>query len=213
MGNYIFSADVLTEAVTADAADQSSSHDMGRNIIPMLVDQGQAFVYDFATNEVPGQKESEKGYWRDLGSLDAYHQASMDLVSADPTFDLYNPKWPVLTWHFPYPPAKFVHETGDRAGRAFDSIVSGGVIVSGGTVRRSILSPQVRINTYSTVEDSVLFENVDIGRGANIRRAIIDKNVHVPPGAHIGFDLEHDRERFTVSEGGVVVVEKDTVIE
>jgi glucose-1-phosphate adenylyltransferase len=213
MGNYVFNANLLREVVSADAADDDSSHDMGRNIIPRLVDEGKAWVYDFAQNLVPGQRKRERGYWRDVGSLDAYHQASMELVPIDPTFSLYNPKWPVLTWHFPYPPAKFVHEAGERSGRAFNSIVSGGVIVSGGTVRGSVLSPNVRINSFSTVEDSVLFENVNIGRGAKIRRAIIDKNVHVPPGAEIGYELEKDRERFTVSDGGVVVVAKDTVIE
>jgi glucose-1-phosphate adenylyltransferase len=213
MGNYVFNADLLEEAVTADAADKDSSHDMGRNIIPRLVEAGKAWVYDFGQNVVPGQEKRERGYWRDVGSLDAYHQASMDLVTIDPTFNLYNPDWPVLTWHFPYPPAKFVHEAGERSGRALNSIVSGGVIVSGGTVRGSVLSPQVRINSFSKVEDSVLFENVDIGRGATVRRAIIDKNVRVPPGEEIGVDLERDRDRFTVSEGGVVVVAKDTVIE
>jgi glucose-1-phosphate adenylyltransferase len=210
MGNYIFNASVLREAVTEDAANEDSSHDMGGNIIPMLVDLDQAWVYNFGKNVVPGQQERERGYWRDVGSLDAYHQASMDLVTIDPTFNLYNPRWPVLTWHYPHPPAKFVHEAGERSGRAFNSIVSSGVIVSGGTVRRSVLSPQVRINSFSTIEDSVLFDSVDIGRGATVRRAIIDKNVRVPPGEEIGVDLERDRERFTVSDGGVVVVAKDT---
>ncbi len=212
MGNYIFRADVLREVVTADAADKESRHDMGGNIIPALVEQGAARVYNFLSNKVPGQHEREVGYWRDVGTLDAYYQASMDLVSIDPVFDLYNRRWPILTGHYPYPPAKFVHELGPRVGRAVNSLVAPGVVVSGGNVRRSILSPGVRVNSFSEVDGSVLFENVNIGRNAVVRRAVIDKNVRVPDGEQIGVDLERDRERFTVSEDDVVVIEKGTVI-
>jgi glucose-1-phosphate adenylyltransferase len=213
MGNYIFRADVLREVVTADAEKPGSRHDMGGDIIPAMVEQGEAWVYNFLTNKIPGQNEREVGYWRDVGSLDAYYQASMDLVSIEPTFDLYNRRWPILTGHFPYPPAKFVHEVGQRVGRAVNSLVAPGAVVSGGNVRGSILSPDVRINSFSTVEESVLFENVDIGRNAVVRRAVIDKNVRVPDGAEIGVDLDRDRERFTVSEGGVVVIEKDALVD
>ena len=213
MGNYIFRADLLREVIVADAAKEESRHDMGGDIIPALVAQGEAWVYNFLSNEVPGQSKREVGYWRDVGSLDAYYQASMDLVSIDPVFDLYNRRWPILTGHFPHPPAKFVHEAGRRVGRAVNSLVASGAVVSGGNVRSSILSPGVRINSFSEVEGSVLFDSVDIGRHAVVRRAVIDKNVRVPDGAEIGVDLERDKQRFTVSEGGVVVVEKDTVIE
>jgi glucose-1-phosphate adenylyltransferase len=213
MGNYIFRADVLREVVTADAARKDSRHDMGGDVIPALVEQGEARVYNFLSNTVPGQQEREIGYWRDVGTLDAYYQASMDLVAIEPTFDLYNRRWPILTSHFPYPPAKFVHEHGPRVGRAVNSLVAPGAVVSGGNVRRSILSPEVRVNSFSQVEDSVLFQNVDVGRNAVVRRAVIDKNVRVPDGATIGVDPDRDRRRFTISEGGVVVIEKNAVID
>ena len=212
MGNYIFSADVLQEVVTADAERSDSRHDMGGDIIPALVARGEAWVYNFLSNRVPGQHEREVGYWRDVGTLDAYYQASMDLVSIEPVFDLYNKRWPILTGLFPHPPAKFVHDRGQRVGQAVDSLVAPGAIVSGGSVRRSILSPDVRVNSFAEVEDSVLFENVDVGRNAVVHRAVIDKNVRVPDGEKIGVDLERDRERFTISDDGVVVIEKGTVL-
>jgi glucose-1-phosphate adenylyltransferase len=161
---------------------------------------------------VPGQWERERGYWRDLGSLDAYYQASMDLVSVRPIFDLYNQKWPILTWQFPHPPAKFVHDTPERRGRALSSLVAAGALISGGSVRRSILASRVRVHSFAEIEDSVLFDNVEVGRGAVVRRAVIDKNVRIPEGETIGVDLERDRKRFTVSEGGVVVIAKGTVV-
>ncbi len=143
MGNYIFTTSTLVDALRTDAESTSSKHDMGGNIIPLLTEAGEAWVYDFDRNQVPGETEREHGYWRDVGTLDAYYQASMDLVSVEPIFNLYNMDWPILTWHFPHPPAKFVHESGDRAGRALNSLVSHGAVVSGGLVRGSILSPGV----------------------------------------------------------------------
>lgn len=213
MGNYIFDVEVLKKAVIEDAEQSNSKHDMGANIIPRLVAEERAWVYDFNRNLVPGQSETERGYWRDVGTLDAYYMASMDLVAVTPVFDLYNSEWPILTWLFPRPPAKFVHENAERQGKALNSLVANGVIVSGGTVRRSILSPGVRIHSFALIEDSVLFDNVHIGRGAVVRRAVIDKNVRIPEGFRIGVDPEADRQRFTVSAGGVVVIGKDTVLE
>lgn len=212
MGNYIFTTEALRDVVVADAADENSKHDLGANIIPRLVEEGTAWVYDFAKNQVPGQSERERGYWRDVGSLDAYYEASMDLIAATPVFDLYNRRWPILTWRFPYPPAKFVHDFDGRRGQALDSLVAAGVIVSGSTVRRSILSVLSRVHSLAEVTDSVLFDEVEVGRAAIVRRAILDKSVVVEDEAEIGVDLERDRERFTVSDGGIVVVPKGTVV-
>jgi glucose-1-phosphate adenylyltransferase len=213
MGNYVFRADVLIDAVTADAEDDSSSHDIGRDILPALVARGDAQVYDFVGNDVPGVATRERGYWRDVGTLDAYYDAHMDLISVDPIFDLYNREWPILSWPEPLPPAKFVFAAEGRVGHALDSMVCAGVIVSGGTVRRSIVSPGVRVHSYSEVEESILMHNVDVGRGAIVRRAIVDKNVRIAPGAQIGVDAKADRERFVVSQAGIVVIPKGATVE
>ena len=213
MGNYVFNTEILREVVTADAAEDTK-HDMGANIIPTLVDSGDAWVYDFGKNQVPGQVERERGYWRDVGTIDAYFQASMDLVAAQPVFDLYNYEWPIFTWQYPHPPAKFVHEEGERRGRALASLVAGGVVVSGGTARRSILGPRVRLNSFSEVEDCVLFDNVEVGRHAVVHRAVIDKNVRIPENYEIGIDYKEDLERgFTISDDGIVVIAKGTVLD
>jgi glucose-1-phosphate adenylyltransferase len=180
----------------------------------MMVERGAAEVYDYATNDVPGSTDRDRGYWRDVGTLDAYYDAHMDLISVHPVFNLYNRRWPILTWHQPLPPAKFVFEDGEgRTGHALDSMVSAGVVVSGGTVRRSILSPGVKVHAGASVEGSVLMHNADIGRGAVVRNAILDKNVQVPEGARIGVDLDRDRERFVVSDGGVVIIGKGQKID
>jgi glucose-1-phosphate adenylyltransferase len=213
MGNYVFTTQALIEAVSTDALDEESRHDLGGSIIPMLVSSGDALVYDFAQNDVPGATDRDRAYWRDVGTLDAYYDAHMDLISIHPVFNLYNRRWPIYTNREPFPPAKFVFAETGRTGHALGSIVSAGVVVSGGEVRDSILSPGVFVHSYADVEGSVLLHDVDVGRHAVVRRAIVDKNVRIPDGARIGVDLDQDRERFTVSAGGVVVIGKNDKVE
>jgi glucose-1-phosphate adenylyltransferase len=214
MGNYVFDADVLQEAVTRDSEDPDSTHDMGGDIVPALVRQRAAYTYDFKKNVIPGGTERDKGYWRDVGTLDSYFDAHMDLISIHPIFSLYNYDWPLFTSYGPYPPAKFVHGASGRFGEALNSMVSPGVIISGARVNSSIISPDVRVHSYSEVDDSVILDAVDIGRNCRVRRAIIDKNVHLPENTSIGFDAEHDRDRgFTVTDSGITIVGKGTVLE
>jgi glucose-1-phosphate adenylyltransferase len=209
MGNYVFSTDVLLDAVRKDAYDEGSVHDMGGSIIPMLVADGAAQVYDFAANEVPGATDRDRGYWRDVGTIDSYHDAHMDLVSVTPVFNLYNRRWPILTHTPSLPPAKFVHDEPGRTGHAIESLVSPGCIVSGAEVRRSVLSPNVQVHSRADVDRCVLMHGVNVGRGARLCRVILDKGISVPPGAEIGFDPEADRARgFQISDAGVVVVGK-----
>lgn len=213
MGNYVFNTKTLVEAVRADAENKESAHDMGGNIITGLVQAGQANVYDFGENRIPGATERDRAYWRDVGTLDSYWEATMDLISVHPVFNLYNREWPIHTGFHSLPPAKFVFDEDDRRGSAIDSIISAGVIISGGTVRRSVLSPGVVVHSRALVEDSVLLDGVDVGRDAIIRRAIIDKNVKIPRGARIGVDPEEDRARgFTISDAGIVVLGKGETI-
>jgi glucose-1-phosphate adenylyltransferase len=203
MGNYVFSTDALLEVLKADAADATSVHDMGGNIIPLLTEQGQAQVYDFAENVVPGAAERDHGYWRDVGTLDSYHDAHMDLVSVHPIFNLYNRRWPILSNLPSLPPAKFV-----EGGNAHESMVGAGTIISGAHVRTSVLATSVAVDAGAYVEGSVVMPGVRIGRNAVVRRAILDKNVVVPDGAQIGVDLDRDRDLYTVSDGGVVCLGK-----
>jgi glucose-1-phosphate adenylyltransferase len=203
MGNYVFTTEALIDALRIDAEDNDSDHDMGGDIIPQLVSRGEANVYDFADNEVPGATDRDKGYWRDVGTLDAYYEAHTDLVSVHPIFNLYNQRWPIRTAMAPLPPAKFV-----EGGIAQDSIVGAGTIISGAIVRRSVISPNVRIEAGAEVSDSVVLPGVSVGRGAVVRGAILDKNVVIPDGALVGVDLAGDRARYTVSQGGVVVLGK-----
>lgn len=208
MGNYVFTTAGLIEALRADAADPSSVHDMGGNIIPMLTASGDARVYDFAENIVPGATDRDRGYWRDVGTLDSYHDAHMDLVSVHPIFNLYNRRWPILSNLPPLPPAKFV-----EGGNAHESMVGAGTIISGAHVRTSVISEGVAIDAGAYVEGSVVMPGVRIGRNAVVRRAILDKNVVVPDGAQIGVDLESDRRRYTVSPAGVVCLGKGITAE
>ncbi|GAA3615291.1 glucose-1-phosphate adenylyltransferase [Marihabitans asiaticum] len=209
MGNYVFTTDALIDAVTRDDRDEDSSHDMGGDIVPDFVSRGEAFAYDFSSNEVPGAKDRDRGYWRDVGTLDSYYDAQMDLTSIHPIFNLYNYDWPIYTHYGPYPPAKFVHGEQGRIGEALNSCVSPGVVVSGARVNNSILSPGCFVHSYSSIDDSVLLNGVDVGRSAQLRRVILDKDVVVPEGAQIGFDAEHDRARgFVVTESGITVVGK-----
>jgi glucose-1-phosphate adenylyltransferase len=209
MGNYVFNADLLVRMLTADNEDPASSHDFGRNIIPHLFKRGTAYAYDFRKNRVPStQRGEEPSYWRDLGTLEAYYEANMDLCSVNPSFNLYNRSWPLRTVGFGDPPAKFVFDWPDRQGMAVNSVVAEGSIVSGSYVRNCVVGRNVRIHSYSRIEDSVIMDWTEIGRGCKVRHAIIDKSNLIPPGTEIGYNPEQDRQRYYVSEGGIVVLSR-----
>ncbi len=209
MGNYIFRTEPLVEKLEHDAKDPNSSHDFGKDVIPRALSEGYRIqVYDFKRNPIPGQQVPNT-YWRDVGTIDAYFEASMDLIQVTPEFDLFNQEWPLRAANFNSPPAKFVHEAGARTGQAFNSLIAGGCIISGGTIRESVIFRRCRINSYSLVERCVLFDEVEVGRYAKLRNTIVDKNVSIPPHTEIGYDLEADRARgFTVTSEGIVVVPK-----
>ena len=212
MGIYAFATDVMYELLFKDAArKETSNHDFGRDIIPGMLDTARVFAYPFRDEN---RKQSMGAYWRDVGTLDAYYETSMDLIQIEPILNLYDRDWPIHTYQPPYPPPKFVHTDPDRRGAALNSLVCQGAIVSGGQVFRSIISPGVRINSYALVEDSILFDQVVVGRHARVRRAIIDKDVHIPPGFEIGWNREADLARgLTVTEGGITVVAKGEDLE
>ena len=209
MGNYVFDTDVLIDAVTRDNEREGSRHDMGGDIVPAFVDEGRGYVYDFKDNVIPGATERDQAYWRDVGTMDSYWDAHMDLVSIHPVFNLYNYDWPIYTDYGPFPPAKLVHGAMGKFGEAHNSAVSPGVVISGSVVTNSVLSPRCHIHSGTTIDDSVLLDGVEVGRNCVIKKAIIDKNVTVPADTSIGVDHDHDLERgFMVTESGLTVVAK-----
>ena len=213
MGNYVFTTSALVDAVRADAGDVESSHDMGGDVIPEFVERGEAFVYDLNRNEVPGARENDRFYWRDVGTIDAFYEAHQDLISKDPVFNLFNNDWPIFSQQWNSPPAKFVQDKDGNPGSLSESTVSLGCYVVGANVSRSVLGPWVKIYSGATVEDSIVFERVVIGQGATVQRAILDKEVVIEPGATVGVDRDLDLSRgFTVSESGVTVVAKGLVV-
>jgi glucose-1-phosphate adenylyltransferase len=207
MGNYIFSTELLVRELYADAQNPNSDHDFGKNILPGLIGRADLYAYDFQTNRIPGDPIGSPNYWRDVGTLDAYYEASMDLRAVSPELNLYNRQWPLRTASYSDAPAKFVFDEDGRRGMAIDSIVAGSSIISGGSVKGSVIGRGVRVHTGAVVENSVLFDNCDIGRHACVRRAILDKNVKIPEGVKIGYNLDEDRKRYFVTDSGIVVIE------
>jgi len=213
MGNYVFDADVLVDAVTKDNDREGSKHDMGGDIVPAFVTEGSGYVYDFKDNVIPGSTERDQAYWRDVGTMDSYWEAHMDLVSVHPVFNLYNYDWPIYTDYGPFPPAKLVHGFQGKYGEAHNSAVSPGVVISGATVTNSVLSPRCHIHSGTTIDDSVLLDGVEVGRNCVIKRAIIDKGVTVPDQTSIGVDPDQDRARgFMVTESGLTVIAKHQAV-
>jgi glucose-1-phosphate adenylyltransferase len=204
MGVYLFNTDVLIPVLLKDAEDSASSHDFGKDILPKMIDDYRIYSFNFVD-----ENKKEALYWRDVGTLEAYYDANMDIVSVSPVFNLYDAAWPIRTHQRQYPPAKFVFAEAGRTGTAVDSIVSSGCIISGGAVKNSVISPDVRVNSYTEVDASILFSHVNIGRHCRIQRAIVDRDVHIPEGTTIGYDADADRQRYFVTESGITVVTRD----
>ena len=207
MGNYIFSTDMLLKMVEEDQLDPDSSHDFGRNILPKAIGQAEMFAYNFLTNNIPGEPPNKLPYWRDVGTLDAFFEANMDIRAIDPELNLFNQEWPLRTAGYSDPPAKFAFDEEDRRGHAIDSVISGGTIISGGEVRNSVIGRHVYVHAGADVEECVIFDNCDIGRRSKLRRCILEKNVRIPDETVIGYDVDEDKRRFHVTESGIVVVE------
>jgi glucose-1-phosphate adenylyltransferase len=204
MGVYLFNTDVLLPALLKDAEDPDSTHDFGHDILPKLLNEYRVHSFNFID-----ENKKEALYWRDVGTLEAYYEASMDLVSVSPVFNMYDKAWPIRTYQRQYPPAKFVFGEPGRTGTAIDSIVASGSVISGAAVKNCVISPDVRVNSYAQVDSSIIFSHVNVGRHCRIRRAIIDRNVHIPEGSVIGYDPEEDKQKYFVSEGGITVVTRD----
>jgi glucose-1-phosphate adenylyltransferase len=208
MGNYVFNTDTLIRLLKDDAAKPGSNHDFGKDILPALAGKAEIFAYDFQKNKIPGEPEDSEPYWRDVGTIEAYYEANMDLRSVSPALNLYNREWPLRSASYSDPPAKFTFDEANRRGQAIDSVVSGGCILSGGIVRNSVLGRSVKVHAAAMVEDSVILDNCDVGRRAKVRRAILDKNVRIPEDAYVGYDAEADRARgYHVTDNGIVVIE------
>lgn len=207
MGNYIFSTDMLLKLIADDQKDPDSKHDFGRNILPKAIERSEMFAYDFMTNKIPGEPAGKKPYWRDVGTLDAYYEANMDIRAISPELNLFNRQWPLRTAGYSDPPTKFAFDEEDRRGHAIDSVLAGGSIISGALVKNSVIGRHVYVHAGAEILDSIIFDNCDIGRRVKLRRCIVEKNVRIPDGTTIGYDLAEDKKRYIVSESGIVVVE------
>lgn len=214
MGNYIFNSRFLVRELMSNSQRGETSHDFGKDIIPAIYNDFPVYVYDFATNYIKGETPKNQGYWKDVGTLDAFYETNMDLCSPVPQFDLYNSYWPIRTYNWNLPPAKFVHDSNGstvQEGIAIDSVVSPGCIIAGGKVTRSVLNPGVRVERAAVVEESILFPNVVVGYGAKLKKVIIEKGIKIPPGTEIGYDPEKDSELFHITESGIVIVAKEAI--